>query len=255
MGFTAQQIIGLAFGELNVFMAGESVTPSIANDALVRLNLMINRWRIESFTIPVVVRDVFASPVIVAGKGGPSNPYTIGIGGNLNIPRPPSQAHIRGTGLLQTTTSPQVEISRGLMTDDAYRGISVKELQSAMWTNVYYNPTYAGDLGTINLWPVPNITTNSLVLYTLRPLTQFADLTTEYDFPDGSVEAIFSNLAIRLGPPNGRAVSDDTRNLAGTSLMTYKRSNVKMFDLSNDFARDRGGVYDIIAGGSHGGVQ
>jgi hypothetical protein len=249
---TAATIIADAFGILNVFMAGEDVPPAIANDALRRLNMMIGSWAQQSLTVPAISREVFD---LVAGQGGPSNPYTIGAAGNFVTPRPPNQSSIVGAGLLLTTSSPVVEIPRAVITDDAYQAIQVKELGSALFTYVYYNPTYTADLGTINLWPVPNIVTNDLVLYLERAIAEFADLTTVYRFPPSYDEALMYNLARRLAKPYGREVDEDLMVSATTSLMILKRANFKLSDLANDFARDRRGVYNILTGSTGGGFQ
>jgi hypothetical protein len=145
------------------------------------------------------------------------------------------------------------EVPRALLTDDAWQAIQIKSLTSAQFTNVYYNPTYAADLGTINLWPIPNTSVNSLVLYRLQPLTSFQNLTTEYFLPDGCEEALHYNLARRLLTPYGvtdQATVGDIIDMARTTLATFKRGNVKLSDLATDpalTANQRGG-YNIVTG-------
>jgi hypothetical protein len=146
------------------------------------------------------------------------------------------------------------EVSRAVLTDDAWQAIPIKSLTAAQFTNVYYNPTYAADLGTINLWPIPNTSVNSLVLYRLQPLTSFQNLTTEYFLPDGCEEALMYNLAKRLiGGPYGvvdPATVELVTDMARDTLATFKRGNVKLSDLATDpalTANPRGG-YNIVTG-------
>jgi len=195
---TALDLITAAFRIPNVFQLGQTIPTNVQTDALGFLNRMISMWQQQ--TIPVVAREVFDT---VANQGGPDNPYTIGDGGDLDTERPPNQASLKGAGLLQFPgQSNEVEIPRGLLTDDGWEAIQVKTLTNAMFTNVYYNPTYADDLGTINLWPIPNTAQYDLVLYLAKHLVEFADVdTTTYFFPPGAEKAIVDNLVLELADP------------------------------------------------------
>ena len=207
MSVTALDVITAAFENLNVFQPGASIPSPDSQGAFNRLNRMVGSWAIQPLTIPATVGETFA---LVAGKGGPSNPYTIGVGGDFNTDRPPSPDYINGVGLILGGTTPAVEIQRVLYTRDGYQAIAIKELQNALFTGLYYTPTASGLLGLINLWPVPNTTLNSLKLYHDSPLSAFADLNvTTYTFPPGYEEALIYNLERRLANPYGRALPAD----------------------------------------------
>lgn len=241
---TGLSLITDAFSELNVLLPNEAPSANDAQFGLRALNRMLGQWALQSFTIPAVAR--VTTPAVV-GQGSTANPYTIGIGGTINVPRPPSQAAIVGVGLLLNNSTPPVEIPRALLTDDAYQGIPVKDLTNSLFTGLYYNPTVP--LGTINLWPVTSVAGNTLVLYLQQALSAFVDLTTVYSVQDGAEEALYYNLAKRLIVPYGRAgsqVAIDITQMAGSSLMILKRANVKMSDLANDFA------YGPAVPGGHG---
>lgn len=233
MAITANQLIADAYALLNVFIAGEDVNPNMGAYALRELNRMMGSWAQQRGTIPVVEREVFDT---VANQGGPSNPYTIGDGGDFDTDRPPNQASVRGAGLLLLTgtTAPYVEIPLALLTDDMWQAIQIKELSNSQPTNVYYNPTYSDDLGTINLWPVPSIGTNDLVLYLAKQISSFAAGTTSYDFPPGYEDALLYNLAVRLQGYVGRELIADDKARARESLALLKRVNLPMSDLSQD---------------------
>ena len=251
MSVVALDLITAAFTNLNVFQQGASIPPAQAQDAFRRLNRMVGSWAIQPLTIPATVGETFA---LTAGKGGPSNPYTIGVGGDLNTDRPPSPDYINGVGLILGGTTPAVEIQRVLYTRDAYQAIAIKELTNALFTGLFYTPTASGRLGIVNLWPVPNTTLHSLKLYHDSPLTAFADLsTTTYTLPLGYDDALIYNLEKRLATPFGRAMSQDDKDLAVEGMRLIKRSNVELTDMPNDFGRDRRGGYDINVGGSHFG--
>ncbi len=232
MSATALQLISPAFRVLNVFQLGETIPTADATDALG----FLNRWigQLSQQTIPVVAREVFDT---VANQGGPSNPYTIGDGGDLDTARPPNQASLKGAGILQFPgQSNEVEIPRGILTDDAWEAIQVKTLTNSMFTNVYYNPTYEDDFGTINLWPIPDNADYDLVLYLAKPLVEFADLsTTTYFFPPGVEKAIVDNLVLELAEPWGAQISPKMEQRALVSLQTFKRTNTKLTDVMNDY--------------------
>ncbi len=223
-----------AFTVLNVFQPGDTIPDADAQSALGFLNRMVSSLRQQSLTIPVVARETFD---LTANKGGPSNPYTIGTGGDFNTQKPPSQQSIVGVGLLLNSSSPVVEIPRALFTDDAWEAVQVKELTNELFTDLYYNPTYAtSDLGTINLWPVPNTSANDIALYLSKALVSFSTLTATYYIPDAYEEMLVYNLARRMVTPWGAPsdVAADVMDMARNSLSLVKRTNVKMTDLPTD---------------------
>src|SRR6188472_351734 len=128
-------------------------------------------------TIPVTAREVFP---LTAGRGGPSDPYTIGPGGDFDTSRPTS---ISNVGLYDTGNPQPFEIVRAFYTDDAYAAIIQKELTSTYFAGIYFQPTSTDGLATIQLWPVPSVDTTSLVLYRPMQLREFTAIDDEYDFP------------------------------------------------------------------------
>lgn len=251
---TAGQIILDAFGDISVTQLGDTITTldaantGASTDALRRLNLMCGQWSLNGLMTPGISRVV--TP-IVSGKGSPTNPYTIGSGGDINTTKPPVDAALVNAGLLLNASVPvPVEIPRGILTNDGYEGITVKDMTSTLFTNVYYQANYANDFGSIFLWPVPTDTVNSLVLYINAPLSTFADLTTSYYVPPGMDDALHYNLAKRLMTPYGRQIQEVT-DMARETLAAIMRSNVPLSDLGNDFSSIGDGrrhIFNAITG-------
>src|SRR5678815_5602303 len=99
MPVVARSIIAASMRDLIILGEGDEMTPPMANDALEMLNWMVSGWQIQSGTIPCIQRTLFP---LVANK----QTYTIGLGGDFNVPRP--TANIPGAGLLmQGLTSPE----------------------------------------------------------------------------------------------------------------------------------------------------
>lgn len=245
--FTA--IAEVAFGMLNVYMPGESMPSADANRARTICNRMLSGWRTRGkLFIPVIARERFD---LVSNQGGPDDPYTIGDGGDFDTDRPATQNAITAANLILTNSSPEVRVPLGIYTDDAYDGNQIPDQSNTQPTGLYYSPTYADGFGSIFLWPVPDAATNDLELFLQKPLAQFADLTTEYDFPDGAEDAITYQLTLRMQGPWGKRMDPEDVRLAAEVLGVFKRSNAKMSDLQNDAAGIFSGqhtVYNIMTG-------
>lgn len=315
----ARVLITNSFMDLGLIADGDVLEASQAQDGLRRLNNMVASWRTNYGTVLSVERNVFTLT-------DNQQTYTIGIGGDFNVPRPMTipaaalwlnglsspasvtsitrvaltatvtqtshpfavgdQAFIAGAtqpaynGLqtVQTvptantytftipgdTTTPAlgtltaaavngqpVEIQRPVITDSAFQSIQLKNMPNSQFTVVYYNPT--SPYGTIFLWPLPNTDENQLVLYLQNAFGGFADLTTDYDYPDnpGYAEALQYQLDLRLAAPYGVTVSGDVRDLANQTFGWIKRANNKLVDLPSDaqvLVSDRRGQYNLNTG-------
>ncbi len=247
---TGYDIINTAASNLNLTQVGVALQGPQADDAFKRLNRMLGGWALQKLTIPATAGETFP---LVGGKGGPSNPYTIGVGGNFNTDKPPSPDYISAVKLAMGGTTPVIEIDRVLYTREAYQDIAIKELSNEMFTGIYYFPT-AGPLGFINLWPVPDTTLHKLVLYHDSPLTSFVNLTTPYSLPLGYDEALIYQFERRMAGAYGRVMPADDALLAAQGMRLIKRNNVELTDMPNDFGCDRRGGYDINLGGPHNGA-
>lgn len=246
----AQEIINDAFMWIGAKDPLQPMAPHDMRYGLRQLNQVIELWSLRSLTIPVVGREVFP---LVADQGGPSNPYTIGVGGDFDTSRP---TMITNVGLLVTSSSPNFELPRWIYTDDAYAAITLKELTSTYFAGLYYSPTFSGGLGQINLYPVPSDDTTSLVLYRPMALSLFANLTAAYDLPPGASSALTAELARRLFIPYGREWTAQMDAECNRIVSTYERMNTKMVDLSLDAALTSGrGLYDILSDGRSGRVN
>lgn len=244
---SALSLITDAYLTLNVFQPGESIPNVQAQESLRHLNRFVGYLAQRGLMTPAIAREIYPN---VTGKGGPSNPYTVGLGGDINTAKPPNQTSVTGAGLLLPGPSPQTEIPRAVMTDDGYQAIRQKELPNGLFTAIYYNPTYTTGFGTLNLWPVPDNNLNSLVLYLKKALTTFADLNTVYNIPDAYEDMLLNNLVKRMAKPNGVVIDDDMRIAAANSLNLIAYSNMKITDMPNDYAQmdDRRWGYNIQTG-------
>jgi hypothetical protein len=228
---TATTIVQGAYDILGVTSAGETMSSAMGTFGRTFLNDMLSEWAQRRLFIPVIAREQFE---MEADKGGPDDPYTIGDDGDFDTQKPANQGSIVAANLVLMASSPEVRVPLGIYTDQAYAANQIPGMTSGQPTALYYNPTYADNLGSIYLWPVPDTDENELELFLEKALVQFADLTTEYDVPDGVPRALKFNLADTLAQPMGRELSPSGRRIAMSSLGTFKRSNTKLSDLQND---------------------
>jgi len=246
---TFNTIAANAFGILNVFLPGESISNNDAQFARGVANRMLSGWGQRSLLIPVISRERFD---LTANQGGPDTRYTIGPGGNFDTERPSNQNSIVSANLILTTTSPEVRVPLGIYTTQAYDANQLPSMSNTQPTGLYYNPTYASDLGSIFLWPVPSVSYNDLELFLQKGIAQFGtNLGATVYLPDGAEDAITYQLAKRLAGPYGRQMSDSDQQIATEVLGTFKRSNVQMSDLMNDaymFTYGRRTLYNINTG-------
>lgn len=244
MAVSARTILSLAYKDIGVLAGGEPLTAEQGQEGLARLNNMVSSWQIQYGTVNAIERQVFD---MMADIGGPDNPYSVGLGGDIDMPRPNI---LSGAGLLLNPgTDNPVEIPRAVITDDGYQSIQIKTLANTLFTCVYYNPTYP--LGSLYLWPVPNTADNDLVLYYQSLFTGFADLNTEYDWPSlpGYAEALEYNVGKRLLISYPQAEPRmDVLAMADESLAIIKRANNRLVDMGSDAAlltADRRRGYNI----------
>lgn len=238
---TGLSVITDAFALLTVFAPGETIPNVDAQLGLRLLNNMLGQLAQQKGAVPVNARLTFP---LVANQAS----YTIGPGGNFNTARPANAGSLTDAAIYLTAQTPWPgEIPIAVFTDDGFTGIPFKTMTAAFPTGVYLDTSYTGGLASIDVWPVPNTATYTLVLYVDQAISAFADLTTTYTFPQGWDEMLTYNLARRLATPYRIALDPSAAQIAANSLRIIKRSNLRMNDMANDFAGD-GGVYDIRLG-------
>ncbi len=246
MSTTAGTLLKSAFGLIGVYQPNETLTATDGQDGLSRLNMFMGQLSIQPQSIPCRIREVFD---MTAGKGSPTNPYTIGPTGNFVTTRPNT---IESASVLLTQSQPNpVEVPLAILTNDAYDAIQVKDLSNQQPTGLFYQPTYASGLGSIFLWPVPDVAYNDLVIYRLSQMATFTSLSASIDLPAGADEMLVYNMAKRLAAPYGKVCPPDVQEIAATSMRVFKRGNNKIADLPQEIFTGDGNRqygYNIVSG-------
>lgn len=216
---TALDIINGALRLLQVKSPDVSLTAEEANDALDCLNLMIDSWANESLMLHHITSETFT---LTAGL----NPHTIGTGGTFNTTRPTDIQAI-------TVKVGNVDLPVTLLDYDDYGVIKLKTLQNLYPQYAYYEPTYP--LGSLWLYPVPS-QASSITIYSEKPLTQFANLTSTFSLPPGYAKAMKFNLAVDIAPEYQTDAGQDVKGQAVLTKGLIKRKNKRITTTRADLA-------------------
>jgi hypothetical protein len=231
---------------IGALASGEVPTAAEANDALLVLNQLIDSWdadRLMCFTL-----TISEFPLVVGQQV-----YTLGTGGDFNIPRP---ARVERTSIVSLTNPAQpLELPIDYYTDLDWQDQPVKIINSSLPQAVYDDGAFP--LRNLSFWPIPTQNVNTR-LYCWTQLTMFDLNTTDVTFPPGYLEALRYNLATRLmaempGDYNAQTFSITTE-LAISTLARVRSINIPLIQSFCDPALSDDGVYynyfsDTPAGG------
>lgn len=218
----ARSIIEKAARKIHVLGRGQTLDADQVNAALETLNDMLGTLSMDVDYIFNNVRETFSL--------NGSQSYTIGSGGDFDTIRPVEivAAYVSTGGVdypLRQKNAPE------------YAGTAFKAITGVPDSFYYENNT---PLGRIFLYPV-GVGGYSLTLYTLKPLTSFADLTTDYSLPEGAVEMLVYNLAVRLCPDYEKPVPIDIEKMARSTL-----GNMQVYNKRHNYPTSQ---LDVVGGG------
>jgi hypothetical protein len=217
---TAFELITSALRLTGVFANGEEPSDGDANQCLMVLNDMIDAWNADSLAIFTTRTDDF--PFI-----GGQQAYTLGTGGDFNIPRP---AKVTSMSAILISSGAPLEIPMVEYTvDDWQNNLPVKDVDGSFPTIWYDDGGFP--LRTINFWPIPQA--DNVRIYSWQALAA-QTLTAQVTFPPGYSEGLRYNLAIRLADEFGAPASPTVTQRAVESLATIRRINAPSPTISSD---------------------
>lgn len=193
---TARDIIKSALRKIAVLGAGASLSANEADDALNALNSMLASWSAEGNMVYVETKETFNLTN--------DRIYTIGSGADFDTTRP---INIKSAYVTQGGTDyPLSEYN-----NTQYSHLSNKDSTTGI-PDVYY---YDGDFPTakIYLYPAPN-SVATITINSIKPLTQFTSLTTDFTFPGEYLLALETNLAVLIAPEYEREASPTVKQMA-----------------------------------------
>lgn len=217
---TVSDIITSALQNLGALDIEEAPSAAEAAGGLATLNNMIATWNTENLLVYNITENVFP---FVAGQAS----YTLGSGGDFNIPRPVK------IDLAYSRDSQGNDYKMGVTdSPDMYADIISKYTQSTFPTFLYDNGDFP--LKTITFWPVPSDASYSAVLWCWGAIASFVNISDTVTLPPGYNLALEYNLAVLLAPKYGRMVSEDLKALAISAKAQLKRINYSIKEMNFD---------------------
>jgi len=237
---TIRDLITDSLKELGAIGIGEVPSADEIQDGLTVLNNLLDTWRTESLMVYGIEENVF--PFV-----GGQYVYTIGTGGDFNMPRPQTieSAFNRQVGSSSTNDY------KIFTTNDyeVYADIVAKNVTANLVSVLWYNSGVP--FGTVTVWPTPTDSNYSLVLWTWSIIQEFTSIDDVIVLPRGYKRAMTYNLAIELSGRYGRNPMATTINGAIESKAQLKRMNTVVSLMSVDPAIGGGQTYcwNYLTGG------
>lgn len=211
----ANDIISSAARLAGILASGETLQGNEPSDCLLILQQMIDEWQADGLKIFTTRIDTF--PFVLGTQA-----YTLGTGGNFNIPRP-TKIHRMGVQILSNPTQPS-EVPITLLDDDGWANVRVKNIGGSYPLFCYDDGAFP--LRTLSFWVIPGLACN-LVLYSWQPLATFPDInTTDVTFPPAYAQALKYNLAICLSAEFKTQLDPVVMGIAASSLAALKEINL-----------------------------
>lgn len=228
---TALDLISSALRLIGVLADGEQPTAVMGEISLSVLNDMIDAWNAERQAIFTTSSNDFP---FVLGKQS----YTLGTGGDFNIPRP-ARIDAMSAILLVPDPSNPVEVPIDMYSiQDWQTQVPVKVVDGSFPQICYDDGGFP--LRTLNFWPIPTEQQNSVRIYGWQALaaqTLFSDVS----FPPGYAEGLRYNLAVRLSAEFAVTATPIVVELALRGLARIKTMNAPDMELRSDLVPNPSG--------------
>jgi hypothetical protein len=238
MATTALDILTLAFKDAGILGVGQSMLPEDYNDALTRMNMMIAQWRVKRW----LVWHLVDKSVLSTG----AQSYTVGPGGDIDVSWRPDKiesAYFRvnpgSTGTQSVDYPLQI-----LFSMEDYARITLKKLESFSQC-IFYDSAYP--LGRIYPWPIPQSSIYEVHILLKDVLSEFADLTSSFDFPPEYLAALHYNMVVRLRAAYRMPEDPGFNGLAADAMQTLRSANAQIPSLVMPDNLVRPGVYNIYS--------
>lgn len=214
---TAAAIILQAQKAAGIIGVGQVASGEDTADALFHLNAMIGQWNRKRWLIWHLIDTAFTS------TGAQS--YTVGTGGNFNIPRPDrlEAAYFRQ---LVNSQPNQVDYPLEILESrEDYSRIRLKTLTTWPQT-IFYDAAYP--MGVVYPHPIPQAGLFEIHLVTKDTISSITNLAATYNMPPEYDAALMWNLSVRLRavyqlPPDPAAIG-----LAKEALNVLRNTNAQV---------------------------
>lgn len=233
MTLTGLDAVSAALRKIGVLGSGDTADASDATDGLSECNRMLGSWSNDGLLIPAITSE---SPLTLTPGVAT---VTLGALGNITTRPQKIVAALLRDGTLDNPMR--------ILTPEEYAAITAKTVQTTIPYALYDDGGYPQR--TITLYPVPSAA-KQLVLFTQRPLTEIATLSTQIILPPGYDDTIIYNLADRLAGEYGKQLSPKDMARASALLQQLRRANHRpMLARCDEAIAGQGRRMNIFSGG------
>lgn len=233
---TANDIVALSLKDAGVVGVGQSALAEDVNDSFNILNMMLAQWRRKRYLIWQLVDTAFTSTGSLT--------YTVGSGGNFNIPRPDRLEAAYFRQVIPSVPN-QVDYPLKLIqSKEDYSRIPLKTLVSFP-ESVFYDPVYP--TGVVYFYPVPTSGLYEMHILTKKDLSSFATLATTILLPEEFHAALLYNLTARLRAHYRMSADPQIIGLAKDSLQVIRGANAAIPTLRIPVDLARRGIYNVYS--------
>ena len=188
-GLNRDQLIQMALRDINVLASGETADSQELTDASLALNSMVKSWVADGMQLWVLKTQLHSLTA-------DTQSYTIGLTGNIAIPRPDKLDSVIYRNADGTYDRPLERLTRS-----EYYSLSAKQSKGVP-VSFYYDPQLTN--GVLYLWPYPlTVTTEKILIIYQKPFDDLDTSTDDFEFPPWYYEAIRWNLAENLAHSYG----------------------------------------------------
>lgn len=231
---STRDLIMAALRLIGVATQGNDPTPYEINQGLYALNEIIDSWNIDGKMIVSMGFHTF--PV-----GNSVQTYTIGPGGDFDVPARP--AMLEYAAFQSQTTTPPIDIPLSIANVDEWAGIVSKLVVTTIPTTIYMDEQYP--LAHVNLWPIPSDTGNIVLTY-WEPLNSGLTLDTAFSMPPAYARGLRYDLAIMLAPEFGKSAPSEIIGALAEIKNNIGVANIRPSRVAYDAAVLGGGAYNVF---------
>ena len=237
---TANSYCIFALKKAGIIGVGQSALAEDINDTFTELNDMLSQWQNERWKIWHLVE----TKIIANGKGGDSNPYFVGPGGDINMVRPD---RVEKAFNRQINPANPNQIDYDLTEMQSYEDWAYVALKTLVSFPSYYFYDAAMPLGKLYIWPVPTPAIYEPHIITKEVLNRFSALNIPSTLPLSYDAAIKWSLARRTRANYRKPKDEEINALARGAINVLRKSNTTIPALRQPDDLTRPGVFNIFS--------
>ncbi len=235
--YTAVDVIRMALLHTGAITLSQTIYAEEILAGYDMLNGMLGQWNRRRWMIWHLI------DVAIQTTG--AQKYSVGVGGDFDVPRPDQ---IEAAYFRQVITGQPNQVDYPLTIIKAYEDYALIALKSLVSWPAWLFYDSAQPIGYVYPWPIPQASGYFLHLVIKDTLNQFTSPSVAVYLPPEYYEAVWTNLALRLGGLfPGAVVSDDLRGQARAAIETIKSANAQIPNLQMPAGLGRGGLYNIYS--------